>query len=83
MTEQKEKTADEVQLKEQSNVIEHTLKILDETKKAVQMGTGNQSLNSGFVHVVEIDGEIYVVHIDKYRPANQLIKKNVSLLTKM
>lgn len=60
------------------------INILDKTKKAVQMGIVNQPLNnSGFVYAVKIDSETYVVNIEKYIPANQLIEKNSSLLTKM
>jgi hypothetical protein len=55
------------------------LKILNTTKKAVQMGNSDQLLNNGFVHAVKIDEEIYVVHIEKYVSA----ESDIALLTKM
>lgn len=54
---------------------EQVLEILKETKKAVQIGISDQSLNSGFVHAVKINEEIYVVHIEKYVPADVLLAK--------
>lgn len=60
---------------------ERVLEILEETKKAVQTGIGNQSLNSRFVHCVSINDEVYFVQVEKYVPASQLIEKYIHLLT--
>lgn len=49
------------------------LEILNETKKAVQMDVIDQSLSNGFVHAVEINGEIHIVRIEKYVPAESVI----------
>lgn len=59
------------------------IKILNETKRAVQLDIVNKPPNSGFVYVVKVDGETYVLHIEKYISANQLIENNISLLTKV
>lgn len=51
------------------------LNILDKAKEAVQIGSANRQLNSGFTYAVKIDSETYVVCIEKYVPVIQAINK--------
>jgi len=60
---------------------ECVIKILDETKKAVQRDSVVQSLNKSFMYEVKIDEEIYLINIEKYVPASQFIEQHIHLLT--
>ncbi|SFM09884.1 hypothetical protein [Pelosinus propionicus] len=70
-------------VKGQEQLDERLISILDKTKKAVQTGIVSLPRNSEFVYAVKINDETYVVQIEKYTHANQLIEKHSSLLTKL
>ena len=53
---------------------ERVLAILEKTKKAVQMDS-LVKLNGGFIQAVELEGQVYVVNIEKYVSANEMIKR--------
>ena len=59
---------------------EKVVAILDEAKKAVHAGSASLNPDGDFMHAMSLDGENYVVSIEKYVPLDQRIKQYAKLL---
>ena len=54
--------------------------ILDEAKKAVHAGSASLNPDGDFMHAMSLDGELYIVCIEKYVPIAQLLERYKKLL---
>ena len=59
---------------------EKVVAILDETKKAVHAGSASLNSDGDFMHAMSLDGELYIVCIEKHVPVTQQLERYEKLL---